>query len=62
MAQDDQMHPSALFFHDQKWNYGHLELEDAWRVEYFDSDGAGYIAIFLLASRRRCERATTTMP
>jgi len=23
-----------------------LELEGAWRVEYFDSDGAGYIAIF----------------
>jgi hypothetical protein len=23
-----------------------LELEDAWRVEYFDSDGAGYITIF----------------
>jgi hypothetical protein len=24
-----------------------LEFEDAWRVEYFDSDGAGYIAIFV---------------
>ena len=23
-----------------------LELEGAWRVEYFDSDGAEYIAIF----------------
>jgi hypothetical protein len=23
-----------------------LELEGAWRVEYLDSDGAGYIAIF----------------
>jgi hypothetical protein len=23
-----------------------LELEHAWRVEYFDSDGAGYITIF----------------
>ena len=23
-----------------------LELEGAWRVEYFDSDGAGYVAIF----------------
>ena len=23
-----------------------LELEGAWRVEFFDSDGAGYIAIF----------------
>jgi hypothetical protein len=23
-----------------------LELEDAWGVEYFDSDGAGYITIF----------------
>jgi hypothetical protein len=23
-----------------------LELEGTWRVEYFDSDGAGYIAIF----------------
>ena len=23
-----------------------LELEGAWRMEYFDSDGAGYIAIF----------------
>jgi hypothetical protein len=23
-----------------------IELEDAWRVEYFDSDGAGYITIF----------------
>jgi hypothetical protein len=23
-----------------------LELEGAWRVEYFDSDGAGYITIF----------------
>jgi len=23
-----------------------LELEGAWRVEYFDSDGAGYIALF----------------
>jgi hypothetical protein len=23
-----------------------LELEGAWRIEYFDSDGAGYIAIF----------------
>ena len=23
-----------------------LELEGAWRVEYFDSEGAGYIAIF----------------
>ena len=23
-----------------------LELEDAWRVEYLDSDGAGYITIF----------------
>jgi hypothetical protein len=22
------------------------ELEGAWRVEYFDSNGAGYIAIF----------------
>jgi hypothetical protein len=25
---------------------GDLELEGAWRVEYFDSDGAGYITIF----------------
>ena len=24
-----------------------LEFEGAWRVEYFDSDGAGYIAIFV---------------
>jgi hypothetical protein len=24
-----------------------LELEGAWQVEYFDSDGAGYIAIFV---------------
>ena len=24
-----------------------LELEGVWRVEYFDSDGAGYIAIFV---------------
>jgi hypothetical protein len=24
-----------------------LELEDAWRVEYFDSHGAGYITIFI---------------
>jgi hypothetical protein len=24
-----------------------LELEGAWRVEYFDSDGAGYIGIFV---------------
>ena len=23
-----------------------LELEGAWRVEYFDSDGAAYIALF----------------
>ena len=23
-----------------------LELEGAWRVEYFDSDGVGYITIF----------------
>jgi len=23
-----------------------LELEGAWRVEYFDADGAGYITIF----------------
>ena len=23
-----------------------LELEGAWRVEYLDSDGAGYITIF----------------
>jgi hypothetical protein len=23
-----------------------LELEDAWRVEYFDSGGEGYITIF----------------
>src|SRR6266566_6953438 len=23
-----------------------LELEGTWRVEYFDSDGAGYVAIF----------------
>lgn len=23
-----------------------LDLEGAWRVEYFDSDGAGYVAIF----------------
>ncbi len=23
-----------------------LELEGAWRVEYFDSDGAGYVVIF----------------
>jgi hypothetical protein len=23
-----------------------LELEGAWRAEYFDSEGAGYIAIF----------------
>jgi hypothetical protein len=23
-----------------------LELEGAWRVEYFDSGGAGYVAIF----------------
>jgi hypothetical protein len=23
-----------------------LELEGSWRVEYLDSDGAGYIAIF----------------
>ena len=23
-----------------------LELEGTWRVEYFDSDGAGYVVIF----------------
>ena len=23
-----------------------LEVEDEWRVEYFDTDGAGYITIF----------------
>jgi hypothetical protein len=37
-----------------------LELDDAWRVEYFDSDGAGYITIFTGQSAS-CEPATTTM-
>src|SRR5215831_15602143 len=37
-----------------------LELEGAWRVEYFDSDGAGYVAIFAGRSAV-CERATTMM-
>ena len=37
-----------------------LQLERAWRVEYFDSTALN-TSLFLLASRRRCERATTTM-
>jgi hypothetical protein len=30
-----------------------LELEGAWRVEYLDSDGAGYITIFVGQSEVR---------
>jgi hypothetical protein len=37
-----------------------LELEGAWRVEWFDSDGAGYITIF--AGQSAEERAHSFQP